>query len=145
MLGSSLDSACSELSESKRRKVVSALLRSGLVDQSTRAFQEGAFRAVLDATPVDKREGVERFVDGLRIRHYPANLEERRNLLKWVADQAIDPGEVLTENQVNDRLRPFSEDVAVLRRYLIDYQLFERRSDGTEYALTGSGPVASIE
>ena len=48
--------------------------------------------------------------------------------------------EVLTEREVNERLLAHSDDVAVLRRYLVDYRLVERRSDGTEYALTGEGP-----
>ncbi|MBD7958842.1 DUF2087 domain-containing protein [Microbacterium sp. Sa4CUA7] len=40
---------------------------------------------------------------------------------------------------------PYSDDTAVLRRYLVDYHLVERRADGTEYALTGSEPVVEAD
>ena len=69
------------------------------------------------------------------IRQYPKNLDKRRQLLEWVASQALEPGEVLSEVALNNRLRPFSADVAVLRRYLVDFGLVERTLSGTEYAL----------
>lgn len=144
MLGTSLDSATTGLSPSRRRRVTAALLGSGVLDSSTREFTPDVFRTMLDSVAVPKRQGVERFVDGKRIRQYPANLEERGELLAWVATNTFAPEEVITEREVNRRLLPYSEDVAVLRRYLVDYQLVERRSDGTEYALTGSGPVAAV-
>lgn len=69
------------------------------------------------------------------IRQYPKNLDKRRQLLEWVASQALEPGEVLSEVALNNRLRPFSADFAVLRRYLVDFGLVERTLSGTEYAL----------
>ncbi len=145
MLGASLDATLAGLSPSKRARVVGALVNGGLLDATTHAFQPDVFRRVLDSVAVAKQEGIQRFLDGKRIRQYPANLEERGELLAWVANSILAPGEVLTERQVNDRLLPYSEDVAVLRRYLVDYQLVERRSDGTEYALTGSEPIVVVE
>lgn len=142
MLGATVESAIADLSPSKRRKVTKALVDSGMVDPETQAFVPDVFRKVLESTHVPTRQGRERFVDGKRILQYPANLEERGELLAWVASEVFTADEVLTERQVNDRLRPFSQDVAVLRRYLVDYELVERRSDGTEYALTGRGPAS---
>lgn len=144
MLGMDLASASSSLATSKRRKVVEALTKSGLVDRETGEFKDSVFRSVLDRHPIEKREGIGRFLDGSTIRQYPANLEDRGTLLEWVAKQALGNEEVLSEPEMNDRLRPFSADVAVLRRYLVDYQLIERRADGTRYALTGTGPVVSL-
>lgn len=137
MLGADLDTACAQLASSTRPRVIRALVASGLVEKSTGAFREDVFRSVLESSPPDKRVGVQRFVDGVRVRQYPANLRERGELLQWVARNAFVPGEVLSESEVNERLLPFSDDVAVLRRYLVDYQLVERRSDGTAYALSG--------
>ncbi|WP_337004257.1 MULTISPECIES: DUF2087 domain-containing protein [unclassified Microbacterium] len=145
MLGSTLDAATANLSPSRRRRVTDALVRSGLVDESTQLLAPDVFRAILESAAAPKREGVERFVDGQRIRQYPANLEERGELLAWVARNVFEADEVLAEREVNARLLPYSEDVAVLRRYLVDYQLVERRADGTEYALTGSGPIAASD
>lgn len=137
MLGEALESATEGLSPSKRRRVTEALVRSGLIDADTQTFVPDVFQAVLDSASVPRREGIERFVDGTRIRQYPANLDVRGELLAWVARGVLEPGEVLTEREMNGRLLRYSDDVAVLRRYLVDYQLIERRFDGTEYSLTG--------
>ncbi|MCK2037070.1 DUF2087 domain-containing protein [Microbacterium sp. SSW1-49] len=145
MLGRTLEDATAELSRSKRRRVTEAIENSGMVLPGTQMFAPGVFRSILESNPIPQRVGVERFVDGKRIRQYPANLEERGQLLAWVARSVFATGDVLTEREVNRRLLEYSEDVAVLRRYLVDYQLLERRSDGTEYALTGSGPVLTLE
>jgi len=145
MLGADLETATDGLSPSRRRRATEAVLQSGLVDPATRALAPDAFRAILESAPVPRRDGIERFVDDGRIRQYPANLEERGELLAWVARGVFDTDEVLTEREVNSRLLPYSDDVAVLRRYLVDYQLVERRSDGSEYALTGSGPIAETD
>jgi hypothetical protein len=143
MLGSTLESATARLSPSKRRRVTDAVVRSGLVEDDTHLLSPDVFREVLESAAVPKREGVERFLDGQRIRQYPANLKERGELLAWVARTVFDSDEILTEREVNARLRHYSEDVAALRRYLVDYQLVERRADGTEYALTGSEPIVA--
>jgi hypothetical protein len=43
---------------------------------------------------------------------------------------AIEPGVDHDETAVNARLRPFSDDVAMLRRYLVDEGLLLRRPPG---------------
>ncbi len=142
MLGGTLESATASLSPSRRRRVAEAIVQSGLVDAGTQLLAPDVFRVILASAPVPRREGIERFTEGKRIRQYPANLHERGELLEWVARGVFSADEVLTEREVNARLLSYSEDVAVLRRYLVDYQLVERRSDGTGYALTGTAPVA---
>jgi hypothetical protein len=144
MLGDDLDAATEELSPSTRRAVRKALVQSGLVDPATGLLVPEAFSSVLEAAPVARREGIHRFLDGTRIRQYPAGAQERRELLAWVARDAFAVDEVLTESEVNQRLLPYSEDVAVLRRYLVDHGLIERRADGSEYAraVGGDGTAA---
>jgi hypothetical protein len=69
-----------------------------------------------------------------RIERYPANMTERRELLAWIVSEAIEPGEHLTERQVNERLLSYSDDVVMLRRYMIDFGLLERTPSGSSYA-----------
>jgi hypothetical protein len=57
-----------------------------------------------------------------------------------VAGQALAPHEVVDERGMNERLAAFSDDTAVLRRYLVDIGIIERRRDGSEYALASSEP-----
>lgn len=141
MLGANLDAVTEGLSPSKRLRVIEAVVNSGLVEADSRTFAPNVFREILQSAPVAKRQGIERFVEGKRIRQYPANAGERGELLAWVAQDAFESGAILTERQVNQRLLPYADDVAVLRRYLVDYELVERRADGSEYTLTGIGPM----
>lgn len=145
MLGESLQLCLSDVSPSKSRRITSALSNSGLIARSDHAFRPEVFREVLEATPVTKRVGLDRFLDGTRIRQYPASLAERGELLEWVARRALNPGEVVPEREINDRLREYSDDVAVLRRYLVDFAFIERRTDGSEYALSSRLARDSID
>lgn len=68
------------------------------------------------------------------IDRYPRRQHERRMLLEWIADRAFPAGEpALAETEVNGRLYPYSDDVAVLRRYLVDFGFLDRTADGTSY------------
>ena len=105
-------------------------------------FSSGGHDAGLDvwerAAPRAKRPrtGPERFVDeDGRIDRWPVQSEDRIELLRWVADRALLPGEVLSERQINERLSAFTGDVALLRRHLVDHGLLERTRSGSEYAL----------
>lgn len=142
MLGGTLEAATASLSPSKRRRVTEAVIHSGLLQPGTQVFAPEVFRRILDAAPVPKREGIDRFLEGKRIRQYPAKLDDRHRLLAWVARDAFSADEVLTEREVNSRLLPYSGEVAVLRRYLVDYEFVERFSDGTGYTRSASTPTA---
>jgi hypothetical protein len=52
-----------------------------------------------------------------------------------IAQRVLSEGEVLTEKELNGRLRAFTEDVPLLRRHLVDAELVERTRSGSEYAL----------
>jgi hypothetical protein len=67
------------------------------------------------------------------IDRYPRRLSDRRLLLEWIVENTFDPDDDLSESEVNLRLLRYSDDVAVLRRYLVDFELLERTADGTSY------------
>ena len=69
------------------------------------------------------------------IDRYPRRLSDRRLLLQWIAERTFAAADDLGESEVNLRLLRYSEDVAVLRRYLVDFELLERAADGTSYRL----------
>ncbi|WP_115790067.1 DUF2087 domain-containing protein [Arthrobacter silvisoli] len=83
--------------------------------------------------------GLDRFLrkDG-RIDRYPANQEQRRLLLAWIAGQVLAPGEVLDEPVFSARLLEYADDHVMLRRYLVDAGLVQRTPDGSTYFLPGS-------
>jgi hypothetical protein len=129
--------ADSSLPAPRRERSLTRLREVGLVreDADGAHFDESAVRGILNETPVMKVTGAERYLDGDgRIDRYPVRDADRAELFAWVAARAFSPGDVLTEQQVNERLSPFTDDVAVLRRYLVDYELLERTRSGSEYA-----------
>lgn len=123
--------------EPRRARAVGILLDAGLVEQAGTglAAPDAVFRDLLSQRPRRQpKTGVDRFLRLGRIDRYPANAADRRELLAWIVGQAIRPGEELTERQVNERLLNFTDDVVLLRRYLVDAGLLERTLSGSSYA-----------
>lgn len=135
LLGENLESALAGIAPSQQSRLRVALTRSGLIasESSDAQLNRAVFAELLARAAEPKKEGVHRFLDGDRIAQYPANLTERAHLLAWVAERALGADEVVDESTINSRLERFSEDTAVLRRYLVDFGLLERRRDGSEY------------
>ena len=135
VLGASETDATAGLSPARGRKVLAGLRGAGLVDAES-APRPSVFAEALAAAPVPPQPtGPERFLRGGRIAQYPASQTERGELLALVAARAFRAGEVLEEREVNERLGAFHDDVAVLRRYLVDFGLLVRTRSGSSYAL----------
>lgn len=120
----------------RRNRAIDSLLESGLVERDAAGnlvAPEAVFRELLARQPRQAQTGVARFMRLGRIERYPANRAERRELLAWIAGNAIRPGEDLSERQVNERLLEYTDDVVLLRRYLVDFGLLERTPSGSSY------------
>ena len=84
----------------------------------------------------DHKRIVDTFVKDGRLVTVPAKRAKRLVVLDHIA-QAFEPGRTYTEIEVNAALRPYHDDVAALRRYLVDEQFLSReagkywRSGGT--------------
>ncbi len=145
MLGHAPDELLADLSPSRRTHILESLLGAGLLvrDGDGVRADGDVFRRVLASAPrVERARGIERYLDAAgRIASYPANTTERGELLTLIAGRALTPEEVVTEPQLNERLEPFSSDVAVLRRHLVDHGLLERTRSGSEYALAAATPA----
>lgn len=59
----------------------------------------------------------------------------RVELLTWIASTL--PAGRLSETEINAALRPIHDDVAMLRRYLVDYRLVERPEPGVYQVTRG--------
>ena len=138
VLGARLADVAAGLAGQRRDRAIAALLESGLVERTADDGLEASetiFRDLLSQQPKRLAEtGVARFMRLGRIERYPANKEERRELLAWIASEAIEPGENLTERQVNERLLSYTDDVVMLRRYMIDFGVLERTPSGSSYS-----------
>ncbi|UGB34523.1 DUF2087 domain-containing protein [Microbacterium sp. cx-55] len=136
--GSATDSLAA-LSPSRARHVVTLLQTARMVHVSSDgslSLNTEIYRELLSASaPTPRPKGIQRFLtDDGRIDSYPSNLTGRGHLLAHIAEEVFGRDEVLTEHEVNERLSRFTDDVAVLRRYLVDYGELERTRSGSEYA-----------
>jgi hypothetical protein len=143
VLGGALDDVLPGVKDQRRTKAVGVLLEAGLVVRTASGGVEASdavFQDLLSQQPRRQpKTGVDRFLRLGRIDRYPANAGDRRELLAWIAGDAIQPGEELTERQVNERLLSYTDDVVLLRRYLVDFGLLERTASGSSYRRPGSG------
>jgi hypothetical protein len=138
VLGAQLPEVLSGLKGRRQDRAIASLLESGLVERNASgelAAPEGIFRQLLAQQPRRlAKAGSDRFMRLGKIERYPANVAERRELLAWIAGEAIGPGENLTEKQVNERLLSYTDDVVLLRRFLVDFGLLERTASGSSYS-----------
>jgi hypothetical protein len=137
----------------RARSVGQALTRlvdAGLVvrdDDGRHWLVEDAFRqAAIAAAPTDKPESfnapedaarvLRSFVRGQRILSIPSQHSKRRVGLDYVA-QEFEPGRRYSEREVNATLARWYDDVASLRRYLVDEELLQREPGGGAYWRSG--------
>mgnify|MGYP000075897914 CR=1 FL=1 len=140
LLGNSVEDAFSGIAPSKQRRLLQPSNRAGLITGTAphEKLNRSVFAELLAQAAEPKQHGVQRFLNRERIAQYPANLTEREQLLAWVAERALEPGEVVDEATINARLERFSPDTALLRRYLVDFALLERTRDGSKYSRPSS-------
>jgi hypothetical protein len=106
-----------------------AAVRYQLRPRALRAASEQLARLEGQSPPRRPSEYGERvvatFFDGERLRRMPAQERKRLIVLEHVA-RRFAPEERLSEREVNGQLQPVSDDVASLRRALVDTRLMER-------------------
>jgi biotin operon repressor len=78
------------------------------------------------------------FFIGEQLKEIPAQRKKRVIVLQHVLER-FDASRSYTEKEVNDLIRPVHEDVAILRRELIDYGFLERERG--IYQVSRAGPV----
>ncbi len=127
------------LSARTRDLALGKLAAAGLVESGPDGnprVAEARLRATLRQSAPPPVTGTERFLsrDG-RITDYPARAADRAALLELIAAGAVRPGESLPERELGERLSRFTDDVATLRRYLVDAGLLTRLGDGSGYRL----------
>jgi hypothetical protein len=88
--------------------------------------------------PEDRRKVLDAFVSDGRIATMPAARGKRRVVLDWVA-QDFEPGRRYREQHVNLLLARRHDDVATLRRYLVDEELLAREH-GEYWRIGGTVP-----
>jgi hypothetical protein len=89
----------------------------------------------------ERQQILDRLLLGGRLVHMPAKRSRRLVVLDHLA-QSFEPGVRYTEPEVNAALRGFDDDVAALRRYLVD-EGFLAREAGVYWRSGGSVDLGS--
>jgi biotin operon repressor len=96
----------------------------------------------IDADDVFRSKTIRDFFDGERLRTIPAQRKRRVIVLQHLVER-FDPDQTYTEREVNDTLRLAHDDVATLRRELVDYGFMKR--DRGIYQVTRGAPARSVQ
>lgn len=124
-------------------RAIERLTQAGIL-AATGQVDEAALRALLRESVRPVERGVERFLTPQgRLMGLPAKPAERLELLRLLASRVLRPDEVVTEKELNLRLAVFDDDVASLRRLMVEAELLERTPTGTEYALVAPEPATA--
>src|SRR5215218_2861159 len=118
------------------RRLVAARLVDVAPDAQSRIYslRTDTIRELSGALPGDQNmqpageedDGVHRaFFDGPRLRQIPASRKKRVIVLRRLLERFA-PGRAYPESEVNDLLREAHDDVATLRRELVDYGFMVR-------------------
>jgi predicted transcriptional regulator len=108
-----------------------------LEEMSQRLLARETFPAVTADMDLDAydRKVITNFCDrDGRIRQFPSQPKKFEAILRYVVQEFM-PGQRYTEKQVNEALSRYSEDVATLRRGLVECNMMARDSAGKEYWL----------
>lgn len=121
----------------KRIRILDSLRASGLIeradDGSWRATSAGLERLLSENEP-EVASGVERFLRNGRLDGFPRRATDRRELLAWVAARVVPGADVtVAESEINAGLAELTNDVATIRRYLVDEGLLVRDAAGSAY------------
>ena len=83
------------------------------------------------------------FIRNGRLLQIPT-VRSKRLIVLDVLAQEFEPGRRYTERQVNAVLRRWHDDVAALRRYLVDEGFLDREPDGSAYWRSGGSVEAEV-
>jgi len=97
------------------------------------------FSTLLQARPVQRATGPERFLNDGRLDTLPRTQRDRLEVFGWLAERAMHDTELLDEKELTRRLAALADDPVALRRYLVDAGVLKRDADGRNYRRGSSG------
>lgn len=124
------------MSPGAARRVERSLVTAGLAKRDgdrLRPAPEVFARALAAAPAPERPSGVDRFFSAGRLRVYPARQADRAAVLARIAHRVITVDESVDEATINERLSAIVDDVASMRRYLVDAGLLTRSRTGDAY------------
>lgn len=126
----------SGLRPERAAKARANLAKAGLLDERGHVESDLFARLLDSGARKEPRGGTDRYFDATgRIERYPKKLDERMGMLRLIAAKVMKHGEHLTETELTAQLGQYTDDPVLLRRYLVDYGMMLRQTDGSVYRL----------
>lgn len=92
---------------------------------------------MFEYSPEEKQEVFNKFFvnkDGMKLIRFPKKQKQKYLCLLWIRS-LFDDKRKYSEKEVNQILKNIYEDYVLVRRYMVDFALINRRKDGREYWL----------
>ena len=118
------------------RRRLTPLVECGVVERDDDGRLRGApgrFAQLLRANAKAAPAGPQRFFTGGMLAHLPRRVQDRDEVLRYLASQTLDLLEPVTERTLTRRLRERVTDPVAVRRAMVDAGLVTRTRDGAEY------------
>lgn len=84
-------------------------------------------------TSMDEIE--KKFIQNGKLITIPRKMTTKRLVLEWFRQKLLDVGSTFTERELNEIIKRYYTDFALIRRYLVDYKLMSRDSAGMQYTI----------
>lgn len=134
VLAASDDPIRFEALDAADRRRLMALTGAGLAVVTDGVVHPGdPFSTLLQARPVQRSTGPERFLNDGRLDTLPRTQRDRLEVFGWLAERAMHDTELLDEKELTRRLAALADDPVALRRYLVDAGVLKRDADGRNY------------
>ncbi len=85
-----------------------------------------------NVTQEEQKQIINRYFSEGSLTRFPPKEKQRLVVLREIANQ-LTIGRIYDEKELNQSLKAFYEDYVLIRRYLIEYGLIDRKPDGSEY------------
>ena len=92
--------------------------------QVTEVFSD--YLSLLKSAKNQVTDDVERFLVKGRVHTWPSRAQDKNALLRWILQKSIPASEQFSEREVNERIRRYTDDPALVRRYGVDHGILER-------------------
>ena len=88
--------------------------------QATEVFSDYLSR--LKSAKNQVTDDVERFLVKGRVHTWPSRAQDKNALLRWILQKSIPASEQCSEREMNERIRRYTDDPALVRRYGVDHE-----------------------
>ena len=74
-------------------------------------------------------QNINKWIKNNKIQKIPKKEKDKIELFNYIANLTFEKNVQYTEKEINEKLKNFYIDYAILRRYMVDYEILSRTRD----------------